>query len=388
MPVTAYTWNVAPAADARWEQALTQRLSRLAAEGGSLGDLESIALKLGLIQRAMAPQLHRPQLVLSLGDHGLATDGVPKPLGLDTTVLARRLCDGHLPVNALTRQHGIGLTLLDVGMADTLPPHPSMVARKVAHGTRHARMGQAMSREQALSAIRIGAELANSLPGNAVLCAGLGVGAAESAALVLARLTDTPVNSLLPCGLLRLSPARATRMLAAAQGALARHPAAREPVDVLACLGGFETAAMAGLMLAAAQSRRLIVVDGLPALAALMAASRLAPPVVDYCVFVRSQGQPALDEALSLFKAKLVLDVGLDALDGTAAALVWPLISSAPVCLAQPDHTHLGLADAGTTPRLLKDGAPTGENTSLGAGLGVSSAPLVQTEMQFLPVDR
>ncbi|MFN9506260.1 MAG: nicotinate-nucleotide--dimethylbenzimidazole phosphoribosyltransferase, partial [Rubrivivax sp.] len=324
MQASAYSWNVAPAADARWEPGLAQRLSRLAAEGGSLGDLEPVALKLGLIQRSLEPRLHRPQLVLALGDHGLATDGVPKPLGLDTTVLARRLCDGRLPVNAIARQQSIGLTILDVGMAETLPPHPSLVARKVAHGTRHARMGQAMSREQALTAIRIGAELAHSLPGNALLCAGLGVGAAESAALVLARLTDTPVNSLLPCGPLRVSQARATRMLAAAHGALARHPTAREPVEVLACLGGFETAAMAGLMLAAAQSRRLIVVDGLPALAALMAASRLAPPVVDYCVFVRSQGQPALDEALSLFKAKVVMEVGLDALDGTAAALVWP----------------------------------------------------------------
>lgn len=373
MKALPYSWTVAPAADALWEQGLNHRLMRRAADDGSLGELEAIALQLGLIQRTLEPRLVRPQLVLALGDHGLATDGVPKPLGLDSTALAKRLCAGQLPLNTLARQHGIGLTLIDAGLSDTLPAHPALLTRKIAHGTRHARMGPAMSRDQALAAIRVGAELAQSLPGNALLCAGLGVGSTESAALVLARLTDTPVSDLLPVSSQRTSPARASRLLAAAQGALARHPTAREPVDVLACLGGFETAVLAGLMMAAAQARKLIVIDGLPAMAALMAASRLAPPVVDFCVFVRSQGLRAIDEALALFKARVVLELGVESIDGTSATLAWPLISAATVCISGQEAT------TGRDPLDAPGCMP--EPTTLTDELQV------QTEMRFLPTD-
>jgi nicotinate-nucleotide--dimethylbenzimidazole phosphoribosyltransferase len=358
------SWAVAPAADAAWEQGLSQRLARVAGDAGGLGDLEAVALRLGLIQRSLEPRLQRPQLVVAMADHGLATDGAPRPLGLDTTTLLKRHCDGSLPAAALARLHGIGLTVLDVGLADTLTALPGLLARKIAFGTRHARMGPAMTRDQALTALRIGSELSQALPGNVLLCAGLGVGATESAALVLARLTDTPIDDLVPAAPARISPARSTRLLASAQGVLARHPQVRDPVDVLAAMGGFESAALAGLMITAAQARRVIVVDGLPALAALLVASRLAPPVVDYCVFVRSQGSRALDAALSLFRAAPVIELGLDALDGTGAAVAWPLIASATVALAGQPASR---GDLGPT---------------------TGPAPLaLQTEMQFLPHD-
>jgi nicotinate-nucleotide--dimethylbenzimidazole phosphoribosyltransferase len=61
-----------------------------------------------------------------------------------------------------------------------------------------------------------------------------------------------------------------------------------------------------------------------------MAASAVAPAVVEYCVHTRSNHLPGLDRALSLFDASLGVTVGMDAIDGTGATLTWPMIASVP----------------------------------------------------------
>ena len=87
--------------------------------------------------------------------------------------------------------------MVDCGVAERLAPHERLLMRKIAHGTRNARVGAAMSLDQAQAAIRAGMEIGDSLPGNVLACAGIGVGAHESAALVLSRLADAPVRELL-----------------------------------------------------------------------------------------------------------------------------------------------------------------------------------------------
>jgi nicotinate-nucleotide--dimethylbenzimidazole phosphoribosyltransferase len=82
-------------------------------------------------------------------------------------------------------------------------------------------------------------------------------------------------------------------------------------------------------MLVAAGRRHLIMVDGLPACAAVMVASRIAPAVIDYCVFCRSHGHQGLDYALNLFHSSALLELGMESTDGTGATLAWPLVRAA-----------------------------------------------------------
>jgi nicotinate-nucleotide--dimethylbenzimidazole phosphoribosyltransferase len=331
--------TVQPTADPRLERELAQKLSLLAEQSGSLGELEPLATRLGLIQGTASPQFTAPQLVLVAGDHGLAVDGVQGPMRLDTRAMVNALLAGLLPCGSLASLNGLRMTVVDAGIAEVLPDPSRLLNRKIAHGTRNARMGPAMSVAQAQAAIQSGMELVGELAGDALLCAGFGVGARESAALVLSRLTETPVRDLLFVGPL-MSSARAARLMGIAQGALARHPDAQDPVEVLAAFGGFEMATLVGMQLAAARRRQLIVVDGLCALGALMVASRLAPAVTDYCVFSRSQAHSSLDNALSLFRASAVLEMGMDSVDGSGAALAWPLIHSAAALLARSPATQ------------------------------------------------
>lgn len=325
---------ITPTANPSLDQALRVKLKRRADSSGNLGELEPLAIRLGLVQSTLKPRFRSPQIVFFAGDHGLAVDGVGTPVQPTTSSVTRRLLTSQLPVSVFSLIQGLELSVVDCGIADAVQPHARLLSRKIAHGTRNARIGPAMTLEQAHAAIRAGMEIADSLPGNVVACAGIGVGANESAALVMARLAGAPIRDLTLASTYENAESLG-RALVSMQGALARHRDAQDPVEALAALGGFEMAAMVGVMLVAGSKRHLLIVDGMAACAALLVASRIAPAVTDYCVFCRSHGHKGLDVALSLFHASALLELGMQSTDGTGAALAWPLIRSAAALLTE-----------------------------------------------------
>jgi len=320
-------------ADAALELALREKLQRRNDVAGGFGELEPLALRLGLMQASLAPSFRYPQLMVFAADHGLAVDGITGPRRCTTAELVQQLLAAQMPLAAFARHQGIGLTVVDAGVADRLPQAEGLLVRKIAHGTRNARVSAAMSFDQAHAAIRAGLELADGLPGNVIGCAAMGVGADESAALVLSKLGAIPVRELLVSGP-RMSQHQLAHLLVIAQGAQGRHKDVEDPIEVLAAYGGFEAAMMVGVMLGAARRRGLVLVDGLAACAALLVASRVDPGVQDYALFCRSHGHLGLDRALRLFRASALLELGLHTGDGCGAALAWPLVNCAAALLS------------------------------------------------------
>jgi nicotinate-nucleotide--dimethylbenzimidazole phosphoribosyltransferase len=316
------------------EQALRKKLERRAETTGELGELESLAVRLGLIQNTLKPRFRAPQIAIFASDHGLAVEGLGTPGRQSTSVLAHQLLTSQLPVGVFARIQGLELSVVDCGVSDAVQPHARLLARKIAHGTRNARVTSAMSLDQAHAAIRAGMEIADSLVGNAVVCAGIGVASLESAALVLSRLSGANLSDLLISGP-DMDQAKLAHSLAVLQSAQQRHKDVVDPVEVLAAFGGFEMAMMVGVMLVAGSKRHLIVIDGMPACAALMVAARIATAVTDYCVYCRSHSHQGLDQALGLFQASALLELGLESTDGTGATLAWPLVRSAAALLTE-----------------------------------------------------
>ena len=325
---------IAATANPLFEQALHDKLLRCGQTPGSLGELEPVAVRLGLLQHSLRPRFERPQLVVFAADHGLAVDGIHADQGRQTDELVLQILAGGHPMPVFARQQGLELSVVDCGLANQLQMQDRLIQRKIAHGTRNARVGPAMSLDQAHAAIRAGMEIGDSMPGNLLACAGLGVGSHESAALLMSQLGDAPLRDFIVSGP-RMNPEMLAHQMVVVQGAQGRHRAVVDPVETLAAYGGFETAVMVGAMLVAATKRHLIMVDGMAACAALLVASRIADSVTDYCVFCRSQAHHGLDRALSLFQASALLELGLDTLDGTGACLSWPLVRSAAALLGE-----------------------------------------------------
>jgi nicotinate-nucleotide--dimethylbenzimidazole phosphoribosyltransferase len=330
---------VSPTSHPQLESALVEKLRRRNGSGGSLGQLEPLALRFGLMQRTLKPRFHDPQLLVFAADHGLAVDGLAGPDKRRTHELVEDLLAGRLPLSVFARIEEIELAVVDCGIAENLQAHDRLLMRKIAHGTRNSRVTSAMSVEQAHAAMRAGMELGNKLRGNISIFAGLGVGAHESAALVISRLSDCPIRDLLFASH-EMPRDDLAHQMKIVHGALARHSDVVDPIEVLAAFGGFEVAMMAGVMLMASSRRHLLVIDGLPACAALMVASRIAPPVTDYCVFCRSHPHLGLDQALNLFRATALLELGMQSQDGTGAAIAWPMIRCAAALLTEVGDAH------------------------------------------------
>ena len=320
------------------DNALTARLQHLLDRKtkplGSLGKLESVALRLGQILGTDAPQLHAPQMLVCAGDHGLAAHGVSAYPSDVTWQMVENFLAGGAAVSVLARQHGMALTVVDCGVARDIAPRepapgpPRLLLRKVAAGPQDSSRGPAMSAAQCDSALQNGINIVRNLPGNALLLGEMGIGNTSVASLLLARLAGLPIADCTGAGT-GLDAAGIARKCAVLQQALDANAEATEPLDALAALGGFEVATLVGAVLQAAAERRVIVVDGFITSAAVLVASHLQPLVLQRCVFAHRSGERGHGLMLEQMQAEPLLDWGLRLGEGSGAALAWPLLESA-----------------------------------------------------------
>lgn len=327
-----------PVVDDISQAALSTRLQQLLDNKtkpvGSLGQIERLAQRIGLILGSESPRLQTPQLVVFAGDHGLAARGVSAYPSDVTWQMVENFLAGGAAVSVLARQHGIGLTVVDCGVRHAFAPRDGLLVRKVAAGTADALDGPAMTRDQCELALTNGAALLHGLPGNALLLGEMGIGNTSSASLLMSRLTGLDVADCTGAGT-GLDAAAVRRKIDILRQVLDRHADARDPVAALAALGGFEIATMVGAVLQAAVERRVIVVDGFIATAAVLVASALQPHVLQRCVFAHRSGERGHALLLAHLKAEPLLDLGLRLGEGSGAALAWPVLQSACALLCE-----------------------------------------------------
>jgi len=67
---------IEPTANAALADRLQHKINQKTKPLGALGQLEALALQLGLIQRSEVISFHAPQMVVFAADHGIASEGV------------------------------------------------------------------------------------------------------------------------------------------------------------------------------------------------------------------------------------------------------------------------------------------------------------------------
>ncbi len=303
---------------------------------GSLGQLEALAVQMGLIQNSETVSLKQPQIVVFAGDHGIVDEGVSAyPQAVTAQMVANMLGSsdknggkkGGAAVNVLAHQHNFNLTVVDAGVASILPEHPQLLQLKIAPSTRNSVLAPAMSDLQAVAALQAGMGVVRSLAGNVVAFGEMGIGNTSSAALILSMFTPIPIEDCAGRGT-GLTDEQMKKKVFALTRARKRHHGIKKPFEILCAVGGFEIAMMAGAMLQAASERRVILVDGFIAGAAALVAVGLAPAAKDYMVFTHVGAEFGHQAMLKALAALPLLDLGLRLGEGTGALLAWPLVVS------------------------------------------------------------
>jgi nicotinate-nucleotide--dimethylbenzimidazole phosphoribosyltransferase len=323
------------AAATREALALQDRLTK---PRGALGRLEAIGVQLAGIAGACPPPLPSPAAVaVFAGDHGVVAEGVtPWPQEVTAQMVANFVAGGAA-INVLARQVGATVLVVDVGVAGPLPPAcdgaPGLLRRRIAPGTANLTTEPAMTNDQCGAALGAGAEVAADLvaAGARVLVTGeMGIGNTTSAAAVIAALSGRAPAEVTGRGT-GIDRAGLAHKVAVVERALGRHAeaVASGPRPALAALGGFELAALAGFIVGGAAAGVPVVVDGVIADAALLAAERLVPGVAARCLAGHRSTEPGATVVLALLGMEPILDLGLRLGEGTGACLALPVVEAA-----------------------------------------------------------
>jgi nicotinate-nucleotide--dimethylbenzimidazole phosphoribosyltransferase len=314
--------------------ALQRKIDQKTKPLGALGELEGLARKIGLIQQRLDPQLKQPQMLVFAGDHGAAKAGVSAYPQDVTWQMVENFLAGGAAINAFAGQNGLALSVVDAGVAHDFGSRPGLIDAKVAPGTANYIEQSAMSEAQCAQAIEHGAGIVRRLAEagcNVVGFGEMGIGNTAAASLITHCLTGMPLAACIGRGT-GLDDAGLNRKGELLEQALRRYRNGggdNAPLKVLAEFGGFEIAMMAGAMLAAAEAKMVLLIDGFIVGSAALVAAKLYPALADYCVFCHKSAEPGHVAQLNVLGAEPLLDLGLRLGEGTGAALAYPLVKAA-----------------------------------------------------------
>jgi nicotinate-nucleotide--dimethylbenzimidazole phosphoribosyltransferase len=326
-------------------RAARQRQESLTKPSGSLGRLEDVSVRLAGIAGQCPPPLPLPAVVaVFAADHGVHAQGVsPWPQEVTAQMVANFLAGGAA-VNAIAAQAGADVLVVDIGIATPLPAAPGLLARpafpdgpgllerKVRAGTADMTTGPAMSARDALRAIETGIEIARDLVANGHRClitGDMGIANTTASAALIAAFTGTDPAAVTGRGTGIDDPTLELKVDVIRRALALHSPDPADPLEVLARVGGLEHAALAGFMLGGAAERVPVLLDGVIACSAALAAMAFAPSVTGFLFAGHLSTEPGARRALDALGLDPLIDLGLRLGEGSGAVLALPVVATA-----------------------------------------------------------
>ncbi len=308
---------------------------------GALGDLESLALQVALVQQTTAPTMQNCALIIFIADHGITEERVSAFPQAVTRQMAGNFLRGGAAANVFAKTNHVQVQLVDAGMVDELEA-PGLLQKRIGPGTRNFLKGPAMSPAQCRQALSEGQALGEAAPGEALCLGEMGIGNTSSATLLAHKILHLPLAQLVGPGT-GLDARGIQHKMTVLGRAAQRTPAQLDAETALVEYGGFEIAMMAGAMLGAAANAKVILVDGFIATAAAAAAVALDPGVRAHLIFSHCSAEGGHQVVLEALQASALLNLNLCLGEGTGALLAWPLVRNAVAML----NDMASFADAG-----------------------------------------
>jgi nicotinate-nucleotide--dimethylbenzimidazole phosphoribosyltransferase len=323
-----WVYRQCPAVSAEHRDAAQSRQDQLTKPTGALGRLEGLAIELAGMQHADRPRAARVPIIVFAGDHGVAAQGVSAYPQEVTIAMMSNFAAGGAAISVLARELGSPLEVVDAGtLAES--PMPGIVTDKPRRGSRDFSKEAALTGADLGFALECGARAvtraAASEP-DLLILGEMGIGNTTSAAAIAAALLKRGAEALtgLGTGLDATGRARKAQIIDAA---LARHRLADASAEQILCaVGGLEIAAIGGAIIAAAQRRVPVLIDGFIASVAALAAARLNPSCRPYLIFSHRSAEQGHRLVLEALEARPLLDLDLRLGEGSGAALALPIL--------------------------------------------------------------
>lgn len=320
--------------DESLRDAIKDKIDNLNKPKGSLGQLETLAEQICLIQQTLTPTLQHPCHLLFGGDHGIEREGVsvsPRDVTWQQMINFTR---GGGGVNMFCRQHGFTLYIIDMGVDHDLTAYTDILNRKIAHGTKNFLYEPAMTEAQFNQAVETGCELVDRChqDGCNVICMGeMGIANTSPSSIWMHLFGNIPLDECIGAGAGLNNPGlqHKREVLHKAVAHYIAHSDKENKLEPLLYFAGFEMAGAIGAMLRAAELKMTVMVDGFIMSACMLAASQLYPEVLHYAVFGHCGDESGHKRMLGLMHATPLLQLGMRLGEGTGALCAYPIIESA-----------------------------------------------------------
>ena len=322
--------------DPALKQTAMAHIDNLTKPRGSLGRLEELAARLFALGLGRTPLAADPARIFTIAaDHGVAAEGVSASPVIVTRQQVHNFINGGGGISVLARANGIGHMVVDAGVAgEEFPDHPALVRNKIASGTANMAEGPAMTMDECLDALALGIRLAEKAHAEGVRCLGtgeMGIGNTTPSTALFSVLYGLDPAAIVGPGA-GLSPEGMRHKVSIIHKALAANADAvnsKDPVRILAALGGLEIAALAGLVLGAASFRLPVVIDGFISTAACAMALAIAPDAREYCFFSHASAEPGHAAVMERLGQRPLVDLEFRLGEGTGAVFGVVLLRSA-----------------------------------------------------------
>lgn len=309
-------------------EAARARQAQLAKPPESLGRLEALSIQLAGITGKVHNHMDKTHLLVFAADNGVVAEGVsssPQSVTLMQTINLTRAKTG---ASVLCKHFGADITVCDVGVNADIRDK-AVLNKKIAYGTNNMLYGPAMTREQAITAILTGAELAMNTQADAFGIGEMGIGNTTTSSAILAVLLGASVEDVTGKGGGLTDSAFLKKKEVISRSIALNQPDQNDVVDVLAKVGGFDVAAMCGGFIGAAASHRPVVIDGFISVVAALCAVRLCPNVKHYLVPSHASFEIGYRLAMEAMGLEPLFLLGMRLGEGSGCPLAFQVLSAA-----------------------------------------------------------
>jgi len=312
-------------------KAAKARLDNLVKPPGSLGELETITARLSGISSRMHYDVSKRCVIIFAADNGVVEEGVSAAPQAVTYTQTMNFAKGITGVAVLANQFHADLMVVDVGI-NTDIESPLVINRKIRKGTWNVALREAMTYDEACKAALAGAEIAIHAAEEGCKLLGIGemgIGNTTTSAAVLCALTNLPPEQAAGKGA-GLSEEAYRRKIEVIKTSLERNkPNPADPLDVLAKVGGFDLAAMAGAFIGAAYMRIPVVIDGFISIVAALTAAKLNPLTKEYMFASHASGEQGYAYAAQTLGLEPCLHLNMRLGEGSGCPLMFAVMDAA-----------------------------------------------------------
>jgi nicotinate-nucleotide--dimethylbenzimidazole phosphoribosyltransferase len=317
--------------------AVQKEFDGLAKPVGSLGKLEKVAAQIAGITHSHTPTIDPAAIAVFGGDHGIAADDsvTPWPQAI-TGMMLEVMGDNKAAVSVLADIADVYCQYINVGTVND-SQSPAVRNERVKSGTQDIRNDHAMTRDEVIAAMNIGAQTAERLiaGGSRSLCTGeVGIGNTTPSAALIAHFAQTSAQEVTGRGS-GIDDETYARKVEIVNQLITKTKTTTDPIDVFAQIGGLEIAALTGYILRATSLQIPVVLDGVITLAAATVANAMKPKTTEFLIAAHTSSEPGSTIALKHLGLNPLLDLDLRLGEGTGALLAIPIIRSACQALSR-----------------------------------------------------